>query len=267
MLRLDAGPASLATKTRTEIADVATQSGSVLVVPVGSIEQHGHHLPVATDTLLADAIAERGAERVSDEQPTLVAPPVWTGYSPHHLSLGGTLTTDADRLVGLLEDVADSAAELGFDAVLLVNGHGGNGPVVDLAVSTIGEEHPDLEVTGVTYFELAEPFADEIRDSDTGGMAHGGEFETSLLLHLYPDLVREDETEGTYLDEPYDRGGQDLLEGGPVNSYTEFEEYSESGAIGDPDLASAEKGEELFDRLGDELADVLRTVHEQATET
>jgi creatinine amidohydrolase len=266
MMHLDDGSASLATKTRTEIDDVASRSGSVLVVPVGSVEQHGHHLPVATDAILADAVANLGAERVAEDQPTLVAPPVWTGYSPHHLSLGGTLTTDADRLVGLLEDVADSADELGFDAILLVNGHGGNGPVVDLAVSTIGDAHPDLEVTGVTYFELAEPFADEIRDSDTGGMAHGGEFETSLLVHLRPELVREDEAEATYLDEPYDRGGTDLLEGAPVTSYTPFEEYSESGAIGDPDLASAEKGEELYDRLGDELADVLREVHGQARE-
>ena len=264
MLRFEASPATLATKTRTEITDVASQSGSVLVVPVGSVEQHGHHLPVATDTLLADAVATLGAERVVDAQPTLVAPPVWTGHSPHHQSLGGTLTLDADGLIDVLEDIADSAAEMGFDGVLLVNGHGGNAPVIDVAVSAIGAAHPDLEVTGVTYFELAEPFVDEIRDSDTGGMAHGGEFETSLLLHLFPDLVREEETEGTYLDEPYDRGGQDLLEGGPVSSYRPFEEYSGSGAIGDPDLASAEKGEALYDRLGDELADVLRTVHRQA---
>ncbi|WP_132060639.1 creatininase family protein [Halorussus amylolyticus] len=265
MTRLDAGPAALATKTRLEIDEVASQSGSVLVVPVGSVEQHGHHLPVATDTLLADAVANLGAERVADDQPTLVAPPVWTGYSPHHLSLGGTITADADQLIELLESVADSAAELGFDAVLLVNGHGGNGAAIDVAVSTIGDAHPDLEVAGLTYFELAAPFADEIRDSDTGGMAHGGEFETSLLLHLHPELVGED-ADAEYLDDPYDRGTKDLLEGGPVTSYTEFEEYSESGAIGDPDLASAEKGEELFDRIGDELADVLRTVHEQAVE-
>jgi len=263
-MRFDAGPVSLATKTRTEIDDVADAAGSVLVVPVGSVEQHGRHLPVATDTLLADAVATRAADRVADDLPTLVAPPVWTGYSPHHRSLGGTLTTEADRLVELLEDVADSAAVLGFDAVLFVNGHGGNGPVVDVAVSTVGDAHPELEVTGVTYFELAEPFADEIRDSETGGMAHGGEFETSLVLHLRPELVREDELDGTYLDEPYDRGGRDLLAGGPVTSYTPFEEYSESGAIGDPGLASAEKGEELYDRIGGELTDVLRTVHRQA---
>jgi len=264
MIRFDGEPVSLATKTRTEISDTAGAEGSVLVVPVGSVEQHGHHLPVATDTLLADAVATGAAERVADEQPTLVAPPVWTGYSPHHRSLGGTLTADADRLVELLEDVADSAAEMGFDGVLFVNGHGGNGPLVDVAVSTAGEAHPELEVAGVTYFELAEPFADEIRDSEPGGMAHGGEFETSLLLHLRPELVREDEIEGTYLDEPYERGGKDLLEGGPVTTYTPFEEYSESGAIGDPDLASAEKGEALYDRICDELADVLETVHRQA---
>jgi len=139
----------------------------------------------------------------------------------------------------LLEEIADSAAALGFDAVPFVNGHGGNAPVVDVAVSAVGEAHPELEITSVTYFELAEPFADEIRDSEPGGMAHGGEFETSLVLHLEPELVREADTEGTYLEEPYDRGGQDLLEGGPVTSYTPFEECSESGAIGDSDVASA----------------------------
>jgi creatinine amidohydrolase len=264
MMGFDGGPVSLATKTRTEIDDTASAAGSVLVVPVGSVEQHGHHLPVATDTMLADAVATGAAEQVADDHPTPVALPVWTGHSPHHLSLGGTLTIGADRLVELLEEIADSAAALGFDAVLFVNGHGGNAPVVDIAVSAAGEAHPELEITGVTYFELAEPFADEIRDSEPGGMVHGGEFETSLVPHLEPELVREEAIEGTYLEEPYDRGGQDLLEGGPVTSYTPFEEYSESGAIGDPDLASAEKGEALSDRLVDELADVLGTVHRQA---
>ncbi|WP_233752316.1 creatininase family protein [Halorussus halophilus] len=119
-------------------------------------------------------------------------------------------------------------------------------------------------MTGLTYFQLAESFADEIRESDVGGMAHGGEFETSLMLHLHADLVRMDNADAEYLDEPYERGTKDLLVGGTLSTYRPFEEYSESGAIGDPSLASAEKGAELFDRLGDELADVLRAISEQS---
>lgn len=261
---LDSADNAWATRPYGEILAVGDRPGSVLVVPVGSVEQHGHHLPVATDTLLADAISHLGVERVADDLPVLVSPPVWTGYSPHHASIGGTITTGVERLVGLLADVAASAVENGFDAVVLVNGHGGNSAAIDNAVSAIGTSHPDLEVVGLTYFLLAEPFIDEIRESDAGGMAHGGEFETSLMLHLHPDLVRMDDAEGTYFDTPYDRGAKDLLVGGPVSTYRPFEEYSDSGAIGDPELASAEKGAELARRLAGELADVLRNAHEQA---
>ena len=252
-----------ATKTRREIKSTGTTDGSVVVVPVGSIEQHGHHLPVATDTLLADAVAHHGAERTADDVPVLVAPPVWSGFSPHHVSLGGTLTLELEDLLAVLEDVADSALESGFDGVCFVNGHGGNASLIDNAVSTVGNAHPDAEATGLTYFQLAEPFVDEMRDSDVGGMAHGGEFETSLMLHLHEDLVKMEEADAEYLDEPYDCGTKDLLVGGPLSTYRPFEEYSASGAIGDPSLASAEKGADLFDRLGDELADVIGAVSEQ----
>lgn len=249
-------------KTRNEIRDVGATPASIVVIPVGSIEQHGNHLPVATDTLLADAVATRGAERAAGA--VLVTPPVWSGFSPHHMSLGGTLTLDLDHLLGLLEDVAESALDNGFDGVCFVNGHGGNASIVNSAVSTVGQTHPAVEVTGLAYFELAKPFIDEVRESDTGGMAHGGEFETSLMLHLCPELVQSENNDAEYLDEPYERGTKDLLAGGPVSTYRPFAEYSSSGAIGDPSLASTEKGAELFDRLADEFADVLQNMAEQS---
>lgn len=252
-----------ATRTRREVREIGTTDGSVVVIPVGSVEQHGHHLPVATDTLLADAVSHFGAERAAEDVPLLVTPPVWTGYSPHHLSLGGTLSLKLDDLLDLLADVADTALENGFDGVCFVNGHGGNASVIDNAVSIVGRDHPAVEVVGLTYFQLAEPFIEEIRESDTGGMAHGGEFETSLMLHLHPEHVTMETAAAEYLDEPYDRGTKDLLIGGSVSTYRPFEEYSSTGAIGDPSLATATKGADLFDRLGDELADVFRTISEQ----
>ena len=253
-----------AARTRCEIRKIGTADGSIVVVPVGSVEQHGHHLPVATDTLLADAVAHLGAERTADDVPLLVTPPVWAGYSPHHLSLGGTVSLELDDFLDLLADVTDTALQNGFDGVCFVNGHGGNASVIDDAVSIVGHDHPAVEVTGLTYFELAEPFIEEIRESNTGGMAHGGEFETSLMLHLHPEHVTMTAAEAEYLEEPYDRGAKDLLAGGSLSTYRPFEAYSASGAIGDPSLATAAKGADLFDRLGDELADVFRAVSEQA---
>ncbi|GAA0508201.1 creatinine amidohydrolase [Halorubrum aquaticum] len=250
-------------KTYEEVGDVGDADGSVLIVPIGSIEQHGHHLPVATDTILVDAVAHLAAERVEEDVPLLVTPPFWSGFSPHHMPFGGTITLDFDVMLEAIENVAESALENGFDALLLLNGHGGNQSLISAATSTIGEEHGDVEVLGLTYFSLAARFIDEIRESELGGMAHGGEFETSLMQHLRPDLVEEERMEASMLDEPYDLGTRDLVEGGPLAVYREFEEYSHTGAIGAPELASPEKGEEIYERLGDEMEELLREVHER----
>lgn len=249
------------TQTYDGVKAVAEQDGSVLIVPVGSVEQHGKHLPVGTDTVLVEAIAELGAERVEKDVPVLITPTIWTGYSPHHMPFGGTLTVEFDHLYSVVEDVAGAGIENGFDAVLLLNGHGGNRPLIDAAVSTIGDDHPDVDIFGLTYFQLAESFIDEVRDSDTGGMAHAGEFETSLMLFIRPDLVR-DTREGTYWEQEYDRSSEDMFDGGPLAVYRTFDEYSTSGAIGDPELATAEKGEGIYELLGDEFEAVLRDIHE-----
>ena len=250
-----------AARTAAEIRSVGQQQGSV-VVPVGSVEQHGKHLPVATDTLLADAIARFGARRVSAELPVLLTPPIWSGVSSHHMDFGGTISLGVETMIAVLSDVAESVLDNGFDAVVFLNGHGGNKSVVGTAVSKIGAAFPDAQILGVTYFDLAAPFIDDIRDSDSGGMAHGGEFETSLLLHLRPDLVRMQRAEATSLEEPYDRSTSDMFETGPLAVYRSFLEYSESGAVGDPSLASAEKGENLYERLGREIETLLVAVHE-----
>lgn len=258
---LGSGRSDWAGKTYPDIVETARADGSTLLIPVGSMEQHGHHLPVATDTILADAVARLGTDRVEPDVPILVAPTVWSGYSPHHMPFGGTLTLDFRTLLSTLEDVAAAGLDNGFDAVLFLNGHGGNAPLVSSAASTVGVEHPDAQVLGLTYYELATAFIDDIRESDVGGMAHGGEFETSLMHHLRPDLVGEGDAE--YWHEPYEQGTKDLVVGGPLSVYRTFDEYSDTGAIGDPDLASAKKGEAIFELLGDELEAVLRAIHEQ----
>lgn len=255
---------SFAAKTYPEINDTATEDGSVCVLPIGSIEQHGHHLPVATDSLLVDAIAHGGADRLDTEIPLLVAPTVWSGYSPHHMAFGGTLMVEFDTLLRLASELVGAAFEAGFDGILLLNGHGGNTAMVNAAVTTLGVDYPSGEVVGLTYFRLAAPFIDEIRDSDAGGIAHGGEFETALMTFLAPDLVDLDAAHATYRDEPYDHASREMFDSGPAGVYRPFDEYSDTGELGDPGFASPEKGEELFDRLTAELATVLRQLHEQS---
>ena len=254
--------AEWAGKPYAEIVNIAEADGSVLVVPVGSIEQHGHHLPVSTDTILVDAVVHGGAEQVGTDVPLLVTPPVWSGFSPHHLSFGGTLSLDFNHMQTVLEDVAKTGIQNGFDAVCFVNGHGGNTPLINTVVSTIGRS-TDAEILGTTYFTLATDEIESVRDSDTGGMAHGGEYESSLMLYLRPDLVADpDQREGTMWDENYDWCGSDLLDGGSVSVYRPFEAYSESGAIGSPELADAEKGAQIYETITSELAALFVAIHE-----
>lgn len=256
-------PVAWMAKSYQSIISTAKKNGSILIIPVGSLEQHGYHLPVSTDTLLVNAVAYAGAEHVHKSLPVLVTPAIWSGRSPHHLPFGGTISLETTTLLNLLSEIAETSLENGFDAVLFLNGHAGNMPAVSSAVSDVGEDHPDCEVLGMTYFHLAEPVADEIRESDLGGISHGGEFETSLLLHLYPELVDEERVEGTYRDEPYEHGRQDLFADGPLSIYRTFDEYTQSGAIGAPEYATADKGKRLFECLKIELSSVLREIHIQ----
>lgn len=249
--------------TAPDIKDIGAAEGSVAVVPVGSVEQHGDHLPVGTDTILADAAAHAGAEQADDDIPVIITPPIWTGLSPHHLEFGGTITLTVETMLSVLRDVAASILDNGFDAVFFLNGHGGNMALLSTAVTQIGHEFPDTQILGLTYFQLAGPVVEEYRESELGGMAHGGEFETSLMLHFRPDLVEDDQMEAEYMNDPYDLRRKDLFEGGPLSVYRPFSAYSDSGAIGDPELGSAEKGLAVLDHLAEELAILLRAIHEQ----
>lgn len=254
---------SWALRTYPEIAERAEADGSILVLPIGSLEQHGHHLPVATDTILVDEIANASVDRVADDVPVLTLPPIWAGFSAHHVDFGGTVTVSFDRLRSYVEDIVSSATAYGFDAILLVNGHGGNNALISTAVNAIGVSQPDLEVLGVTYFALAAPFIDDIRESSIGGMAHGGEFETSLMLHFHPDLVREAAVTSTIREEPYDHAGREMFDSGPLSVYRPFSNYSDVGVLGEPEMASAEKGAAISELLGDELEEMLRQIHEE----
>lgn len=261
---LNVGSVSWAGKTYPEIRSVGESDGSVLVVPVGSIEQHGPHMPVATDVLLADAVARGGADAASDEGvPVLVTPPVWTGSSDHHLHWGGTISIEVVTMLSVLNQVARSALQNGFDAIFFLNGHGGNSAIVNAATKTVGTEHPDVQVIATTYYFLAEPIAEELRDSRYGGMSHAGEFETSLVLHLAPELVRESEYAVDYREEPkggYDGAFHDFFSHGPLSVYHAADAREGPGTTGDPTAATADKGAAIYEFLVEEVSSLLAEI-------
>ena len=170
--------------TREEIAALAP--GALLVLPVGSTEQHGPHLATATDALLATAIAERAAAAAARPDTILLAPTLAYGASAHHLPFGGTLSLGVATLQLVLGDLLASAASAGVRRVFLLNGHGGNAAACATAVAEASREHGLVAATAMAS-DLVDPQA---IDGPLHG--HAGSFETSLLLALDPGRVRPD---------------------------------------------------------------------------
>jgi len=213
---------------RSEIKQAADDN-AVVIIPVAAIEQHAEHLPINTDTNICCAIAQKAAENI-EEFPVLVLPPIWTGYSPHHMKYPGSITLTHHTFVEVLTEVAGSVAHHGFHKILLLNGHGGNAPVIDALHNKLAHED-DISAMGVGYWQIPpvpERMA-EICTTDKGFIGHAGEVETSLQLYLQPELVDQASAQWA------------------------------PGAWGDPSEASAEKGRLLFEACVDGLTNYVRS--------
>ena len=195
------------------------------------MEQHGNHLPVNTDANCCLEIAKRAAQAI-DEFPLLVLPPIWTGYSPHHMTYPGSITLRYHTFVELLTQVATSVHAHGFRKILFLNGHGGNSAIVAaMRIKLAAEER--LSCIATTYWDL--PSVSEqikkVSQSDKGFIGHGGEIETSLQLYLQPELV--------------DQGAATWV----------------PGLWGDPSTGAREKGESIVKIVVDALVKFLREYH------
>jgi creatinine amidohydrolase len=221
----------------------------VILLPFGTIEDHGPHLPLNTDNAIVEAICLEAARRAPEEM--LVMPLVAYGLDEHHMDFPGTVSVDMQTLLAYVADVALSAARHGFTHILIVNGHGSNAPLADLAARRVvlasgaicGAMSPNAAIDPT----LSEPTLSDMRRSGPGGVAHAGEYETALMLHLRPDLVQ--------MDRAVREMGQLKLEyfnwDHPQPSILSWQDFwsrmSESGVCCDPTVATAEFGRALFE--------------------
>lgn len=224
---------------------------TIVLLPVGSVEQHGNHMPVGTDTILAESVAAAVAGR---RQHVLVAPPPWYGFSAHHLRLPGTLSLPSAAMIAHTETIADGILANGFRRLVIVNGHGGNGGAIDVMAADLGKRHyGSARIAALTYFQLARDAIAALRESKDGGMGHACEFETAMMLHLRPELVKMDRAATCYPDTCSPYLTTDLLGASRVRTYLDFRDLSPTGTLGDPSLATADKGRAFFTACVDEL--------------
>lgn len=235
----------------------------VVVLPIGTTEQHGPHLPVMTDYLTAGRIAEAAVRQLAEGAgagpvPALVMHPVPYSFNEHHMDYPGTIAIDAHTIIDYLFCIGRSVAHHGFRHLVIFNGHGSNAPFIDVAARMVNN-HTEAICAALSWWSLLQPEDLAWRESEyPGGFSHGCEAETSLILHLQGDLVDMGKAVKTM--DTVQRSEHifwDLQKGGPVFFQEFFSRNSPTGVQGDPTLATAEKGRILAEAATKHLANFL----------
>ena len=211
-----------------------------IVIAFGATEQHGPHMPLATDALLGDHLARLVADRLN----AFVAPTVRIGCSEHHLEFPGTLSISEETFHGVVADIVRSSARGGFRRVVLLPTHGGNFGPLAVALDKLGLVD-GIEVRGLTdlgaLLAIAQLGADEHGVPLGDGGLHAGEWETSMLEAIHPELVHPDRGEAGYTGDP--EAAIAAMFGSGVHT------IAQNGVIGDPRQASAEHGGRYWDEV------------------
>ncbi|MDN4074148.1 MULTISPECIES: creatininase family protein [Fictibacillus] len=214
-----------------------------IIVPFGSVEQHARHLPMGTDSFVAIKVAEDAAKQTD----TLIAPPNWVGWAPHHMAYPGTITLRPETLTNLMLDVCESLTYHGFQKIIVINGHReANLPPLKIAATKLRNKTGAF-ICIVDPFYFAESIGKKIRKSEPGGVGHADEMETSHMMHLFPELcnmeaaVKNIHEKHSFLNhDPFIDGDRIFL---PSDVATYRESSNHIGVVGDPSVSTAENGE------------------------
>ncbi|MGG3887263.1 creatininase family protein [Brevibacillus panacihumi] len=240
----------------------------VAVVPVAMIEEHGHHLPVDTDLVLANEVCVRAAQKSPADM--VVIPPINHGYAPHQMDFPGVISISSATFISYVTDVCRSLAHQGFKRILLLNGHGSNVSLLQVVARQTILEYPEVMCASISHWDLQPliEMAEEIRESENpGGMNHACELETSMYLAIKEDLVQMDKAVrdlDKFKNSKYfwlDLVGKG--EGRPVVMMPYWSAISETGTLGDPTVATREKGEKLLAAAVDGLVEFIQIFKER----
>ena len=236
--------------------DALPRESTLLILPTAAIEQHGYHLPLATDTLINNLLLGRALEKLSSEFPVYALPPVHYGKSNEHLGFPGTLSVSASTFMAVLRDLGASLASAGFQKLVLYNTHGGNTALIDVMVRDLRAEFGlrtfALHGSGGIQFEGLSP------QERTYGF-HAGEVETALLLASVPELVDRTAYTSNYI---ADITKPELLlpENAPATFAWLTRDIAPSGVMGDPRPATEENGARWLEQAATKLAAALQAM-------
>lgn len=247
--------------TRPELNKV--NRDAIVVLPLGSTEQHGLHLPVDTDTRLITALCQEMEHRMPDK--ILLTPTFWLGHSPHHLDFGGTLSLNYDVYSRVLVEIITIFVKSGYRKLWMVNGHGGNGMPMAIVQQEIKLHFPEVMLCAGNYWDLAKQELKDMREGGPYAMGHACELETSLYLYLNEAGVRKNQICDAGIPNQSGYFGYGMFNGGAMSYLSNFSEFTDTGAFGKPTLATAEKGKKMFLAIADNMEKFARYLYDCET--
>lgn len=217
-----------------------------VIIPLGSCEQHGHHLPLFVDTLQVDAVAKEIEK--SRKEKVLLVPTLWLGSSDHHLDYSGTITVSANIYGEMIKQIAMCFLKHGFKRIFFLNGHGGNDAPATHALNCLVNESDLADdahlVLSAWWSASGEAMKPEQHGIESPSLTHACEYETSMIRFIRPDLIKEDKVPKESMKEL--RSWTKFGYGTRLKGFKRFRKFTEEGHMGSPGKATAEKGESLF---------------------
>ena len=255
--------AELSTRDFAEARTWGLAAQTVAVLPVAAVEQHGPHLPLSVDATLLQGVLDAALPLLPADLPVLLLPPMSLGLSIEHRSYAGTLTLSPATLLALWTEVGECVARTGIKKLLIFNGHGGNVGAMDIVAREL-RQRCGLLVYSSSWFGLPLP------DAVSGLFSaqehrfgiHGGEIETSMMLHLAPETVHMEHARH-WRSTSQDRAERHAILGNGKSAKMGWamEDYHSAGAVGNAAAASADKGQAVVQAAGAALAQLLAELH------
>jgi creatinine amidohydrolase len=245
--------------TWTDIKAMPEKENVVIIQPIGAIEQHGPHLPIIVDSAIAVGVLGKALSKLDSNIPAYALPPLYYGKSNEHWHFPGTITLSAQTLLAMLTEIAESIYRSGFRKLVLMNAHGGQPQVMEIAARDIHQKYQHFMVFPLFTWRVPHIAKELLSPKELELGIHAGDAETSVMLSILPEQVRMEQALAEY---PHDLPEDSLLSmEGKLPFAWLTQELSKSGVMGDATVATKEKGDRLLESVSNGWVRVIEDIY------